>query len=65
MSKLGDIIIGLSVFVIFPVVGFFIYTELPDIGLFVWFLLSATATTLLSVLTMPIFGLLLPFFIDD
>ncbi|WP_303820086.1 hypothetical protein [Actinobacillus minor] len=50
---------------IFPVVGFFIYTELPDIGLFVWFLLSATATTLLSVLTMPIFGLLLPFFIDD
>lgn len=65
MSKLGDVIIGLSVFVIFPVVGFFIYTELPNIGLFVWFLLSAVATTLLSVLTMPFFGLLLPFFIND
>ncbi|WGE32523.1 hypothetical protein NYR60_02615 [Actinobacillus genomosp. 2] len=64
MSKVGDIIIGVSVFILFPAVGYFFYSIFPQFDFFIWFLFSFVSTGLITAFIMPLFGFIVPF-VDD
>lgn len=57
INKIGDVLIWLCLFVVFPIVGYAFYSVI-EINIAIWFILSAFVAVIITAFCSPIIMLL-------